>query len=116
MDEAGEVVDDLDVGRPLDGGRFLRVRLEIVDAADAVQHVETQLRLVAQPAADLRQRAAETSIHGSMAWRSAPLRAGPNRAASRSMNFADVHQGCTTFQLAAIPGLGRPRGRRRGPN
>ena len=35
---------------------FLASGLEIVDAADAVQHVEAQLGLVAQPAADLRQR------------------------------------------------------------
>ena len=42
----------------MDGGRLLRIGLEVIDARDAMQHVEPQGRLVAQEQPDLRQRTA----------------------------------------------------------
>src|SRR3990172_5877893 len=46
--QAGEVIQQLAMGLPVDLGRLLRVRLEVVDAADQVEHVEAEIRLVAQ--------------------------------------------------------------------
>jgi hypothetical protein len=48
MRDARHVVHDLDVGPPIVLGRFLLVGLEVVDARNAVEHVEPQIRLVAQ--------------------------------------------------------------------
>ena len=55
MDQAGKVIEHFQVRLPLDGGRLLRVGLEVIDGRDAVQHVEPQGRLVAQHKPYLRQ-------------------------------------------------------------
>ena len=48
MDEARKVIEHFQVRLPLDGGRLFRVGLEVIDARNAMQHVEPQGRLVAQ--------------------------------------------------------------------
>ena len=55
MREARQVIDDFHVRLEAGLGGLLRVGLEVIDAADAVEHVEPQPRIVAQEAADFQQ-------------------------------------------------------------
>ena len=50
-----QVIDDFQVRLEAGLGDLLRVGLEVIDAADAVEQVELQPRVVAQEAADLDQ-------------------------------------------------------------
>src|SRR5262245_57829358 len=52
---APQVIDQLRMRLPCDFGGFLSVRLEVIDAADELQHVEAQIRLVAKVRADLNE-------------------------------------------------------------
>jgi hypothetical protein len=52
LDEAGEVVDDLEVRLEAGLGGLGLVRLEVIDTADAVEDVELQARVVAEKLAD----------------------------------------------------------------
>ena len=53
--EAGKVVDDFRVRLEPGLGRLLRIGFEVVDAADAIEQLEPQARIVAQEPADLDQ-------------------------------------------------------------
>ena len=53
--KARQVIDDFHVRLEAGLGGFLRVRLEVIDAADAVEHVELQTRSSSQEPAELKQ-------------------------------------------------------------
>src|SRR5438093_12480452 len=55
MGEAGKVVDHLQVRLEAGLGSFLRVGLEIVHAADAVEKLEAQPLIVSEKMADFQQ-------------------------------------------------------------
>ena len=53
MREALQMIDNLEVRLEPGFGRLLGIGLEVIDAADATQQLEAELRLVAQEAGDL---------------------------------------------------------------
>src|SRR5207248_2446782 len=55
MGEAGKMVDHFHVRLETGLGSFLRIRLEIVHAADAVEKLEAEARIVSQKPTDFQQ-------------------------------------------------------------
>src|ERR1700691_4152552 len=55
MGEAVQMVNDFEMRLEAGFGRLLRVRLKVVDAADAIEKVKLQLQVVTQKSADLQE-------------------------------------------------------------